>query len=123
MNYSATARNEAPRSLRLITRSGFGMLGLISILFIYGSAHAQTGPMDSPQIGQSGAGQNKSGKTPMGQEYDAIKKGEPRKSEAARKKPGSSSKKQETKPGTESIIDRDKRESHEGSGPDPLGRY
>lgn len=117
MNYPATARNEVPRSSQLITHAGFSVLGLILILFIYGSAHAQTGPMDSPPIGQSGAGQYKPGKTPAGQEYGTIKKGEPK------KKPDSSSEKKETKPGTESIIDRDKRESHEGSGPDPLGRY
>ena len=118
MNYPATARNEAPRSSQLITHAGFSALGLALILFIYGSAHAQTGPMDSPPIGQSGAGQYKPGKTPTGQEYGVIKKGEPNK-----KKPDSSSEKQGTKPGTEPIIDRDKRETHEGSGPDPLGRY
>jgi hypothetical protein len=123
MNYPATAGNEAPRSSQLITHAGFSALGLTLILFIYGSAHAQTGPMDSPPIGQSGAGQYKPGKTPTGQEYGIIKKGEPPKAEAAKKKPDSSSEKQEMKPGTESIIDRDKRETHEGSGPDPLGRY
>lgn len=122
MNYPATARNEAPQSLRFIIQSGYNALGLILILFIYGSAHAQTGPMDSPPIGQSGAEQYKPGKTPTGQEYGVIKKGEPHKSEAAKKKPDGASEKQETKSG-ESIIDRDKRETHEGSGPDPLGRY
>ncbi|KIO49992.1 hypothetical protein [Nitrosospira sp. NpAV] len=121
MNYPATARNEAPRSLWLIIQSGVSALSMI--LFMYGSAQAQTGPMDSPPIGQSGAEQYKPGKTPTGQEYGVIKKGEPHKSEAAKKKSDGSSEKQETKPGSESIIDRDKRESHEGSGPDPLGRY
>ena len=123
MNYPATVRNEVPRSLQLITKSGFSALGLILILFIYGSAHAQTGPMDSPPSGQSGAGQYKPGETPTGQEYGVIKKGEPHKGEAAKKKPDSSNEKQGTKSGTGGLIDRDKRKTHEGSGPDPLGRY
>ncbi len=79
--------------------------------------------MDSPATGQSGAGQYKPGKAPTGQEYGIIKKGEPHKGEAAGKKPDSSNKKQESKPGPGAFTDRDKRETHEGSGPDPLGRY
>ena len=123
MNSSAIIRNAAQHSSQFVIRSGLSALGLISILFIYGLAHAQTGPMDSPLIAQSGAGEYKPGKTPTGHEYGVIKQGEPHKAEAGKKKPDSSSEKQEKKSGTEAIIDRDKRETHEGSGPDPLGRY
>lgn len=123
MDYPATTKNEASRSLQFITHNGFSVLGLALILFIYGSAHAQTGPMDSPSPGQSEAGQTKPGKTPTGQEYGVIKKGEPYKAETAKKKTDGSSEKPETKPSAESIVNRDKRENHKGSGPDPLGRY
>ncbi|MEO7559662.1 MAG: hypothetical protein ABIT23_05330 [Nitrosospira sp.] len=123
MSYPAISRNEVLRSLPLVTNPIFSILGLMLILFACGSVQAQSNPVDSPAMGQTGDEQYKPGKTPTGQEYGTIKKGEPHKGEAARKKPDSSNKKQESKPGPEAFTDRDKRETHEGSGPDPLGRY
>lgn len=123
MKYPPMSKNEAPRSLRRIPESIVTVLVLVLVFFAYGSVHAQGNPMDSPRPGQSPDGQYKQGETPTGQKYGIIKKGEPHKSEAAKKKSDRSNNKQETKPGKGSIIDRDKRKNYEGSGPDPLGRY
>ncbi|MDQ3185997.1 MAG: hypothetical protein M3Q16_05950 [Pseudomonadota bacterium] len=79
--------------------------------------------MDSPPIGgKSAPEQYKRGETPTGQKYGIIKEGEPHKSEAAKKPDRSNEKQEKKKPGPGSSIERDPRETSEGSGPDPLGR-
>lgn len=122
MNYPSISKNEVPRSSPLVIEPIFSVLGVILVLFACGSVHAQSGPMDSPPIGKPAPEQYKRGETPTGQKYGIIKEGEPHKSEAP-KKSDRSNKKQEKKPGTESSIERDPRETSEGSGPDPFGRY
>lgn len=122
MNYPSISRNEMPRFSPLVIQPAFSILGLILVLFACGSVHAQSESTDSPPIGQSAPGQYKRGETPTGQQYGIIKKGEPHKSEAA-KKSDRSDKKPETKPRPGSFTERDPRETSEGSGPDPFGRY
>lgn len=122
MNYPSISKDELPRSSPLIIEPIFSVLGVMLVVFACGSVHAQSGPMDSPPIGKPAPEQYKRGETPTGQEYGVIKEGEPHKSEAP-KKPDRSNEKQEKKPGPESFIERDPRETSEGSGPDPFGRY
>ena len=108
MKYSSISKNEVLRSSVHIPGSIASMLVLV--LFAYGSVHAQGNPMDSPALGQSAAGQYKSGETP--------------KNKAEKKKPARSNDKQETtREGTPNIIERNPKHPHQGSGPDPFGRY
>jgi hypothetical protein len=112
------------RSSRIVTEPAFSLLGLVLFLFTLGMAHAQSNPMDSPPIGQPGKGQYKSGETPTGQHYGVIKEGEPQKNKDMKKKPGHPHEKRDAdREGKPNIIDRDPSETHEGSGPDPFGRY
>jgi len=123
MNFPSISRNEVPRSAPPpVIEPAFIILGLISVLFACGSIHAQGGSTDSAPAGQSAPKQYKPGETPTGQQYGIIKKGEPHKSEAA-KKSDRSDKKPEKKPRPGAFIERDPRETSEGSGPDPFGRY
>jgi hypothetical protein len=113
MNYPSTSEKAASHS-----RPSVGLtLSIIGLMLAFSApnlVHAQHGPMDSAVPGQSAGDQYKRGETPTGQEYGVIKKGEPHKSDAATKKGdrgGSKDEmKNEAKPGTDSTIDRDKRE-------------
>ncbi|MEO8767732.1 MAG: hypothetical protein ABI363_05255 [Nitrosospira sp.] len=108
MKYPSISKNEVSRSLMHIL--GLTVFALALVLFLYGSVNAQGNPMDSPPLGQSAAGQYKSGETP--------------KNEAAKKKSVRLNDKQETnREGMPNIIERDPRHPHAGSGPDPFGRY
>jgi hypothetical protein len=110
MKYPSISKNEVRNSLAHTPEPIFSMLVLVLVLFAYGSVHAQGNPMDSPPLGQSAAGQYKSGETP--------------KNEAAKKKSSRSNDKQETnREGTPNIIERNPKHPHQGSGPDPFGRY
>lgn len=105
--------------------------GLIAALSAPAVLHAQTSAEDRAIAEKLKGDDYKRGETPTGHDYGIIKKGDPQKSDALKKKPGHPHEKHdmnhgtkpETHPGTGSTIDRDKRESHEGSGPDPFGRY
>jgi hypothetical protein len=123
MKYPSISKNELPHSLTHTPGLIATGLVLVLVLFAYGSVHAQDDRMDNSTAGQSLDGQYKRGETPTGQKYGIIKEGGPHKSEEVKKKSDRSNKKQETRPGTGSVIDRDKRKNHEGSGPDPSGRY
>jgi hypothetical protein len=123
MKYPSIFKNELPHSLTHTLELIATGLVLVLVLFAYESVHAQDSRTDNSTTGQSLDGQYKRGETPTGQKYGIIKEGEPRESEQVKKKSERSNKKQETKSGTGSVIDRDKRNTHEGSGPDPLGRY
>ncbi len=123
MSYSTAFKNEVSRSSSFVIEPISGVVGLMLVLLACGSLHAQTGPMDSPPLGgQSSPEQYKRGETPTGQKYGIIKEGEPHKSEAAKKPDRSNEKQEKKKPGPGSSIERDPRETSEGSGPDPLGR-
>lgn len=122
MKNPSMSGNEAPHSLLRIPEPIVTALILVLVFFAYGSVHAQGNPMDNPASGQSPHGQYKQGETPTGQKYGIIKKGEPHKSDTAQKKSNQSTNK-EAEPGKGPIVDRDKRQNFEGSGPDPLGRY
>lgn len=120
---SIISGNEAMRSSRIILEPVSSLLGLMLFLFMLATANAQN-PMDSPPIGGSDKGQYKSGETPTGQRYGVIKEGEPHKNKDMKKKPSRSDEKQDAgREGKPNIIDRDPSETHEGSGPDPFGRY
>ena len=112
MGYRSTSEKApySPSSVRLT----LSIVGLILAFSASNLVHAQQGPMDSPVPGQSAGDQYKRGETPTGQEYGVIKKGEPHKSDAATKKgdrKGSRDEmKNEPKSGTDSTVDRDKRE-------------
>ena len=121
---SSISANGVLRSSRIVTAPAFSMLGLMLFLSMLGMAHAQTNPMDSPPIGGADKGQYKSGETPTGQHYGVIKEGEPHKNKDMKKKPGHPHEKRDAgREGKPNIIDRDPSETHEGSGPDPFGRY
>ncbi|SOD42555.1 hypothetical protein [Nitrosovibrio sp. Nv4] len=129
MNHSSISGKVPPNSLPLVIELTFSVAGLILALSASCIVHAQSTPVGnntSTQSPPAPGGEYNPGETPSGQEYSIIKKGEPDKSEAAKKGADRSSNKQEKredKPGTGSIIDRDPRETSEGSGPDPFGRY
>ena len=121
---SSISGNGALRSLRIVIEPASSLLSLMLFLFMLGTAHAQNNPMDSPRIGQADKGQYKSGETPTGQHYGIIKEGEPHKNKDMKKKPGHSDEKRDAgREGKPNIIDRDPSQTHEGSGPDPFGRY
>ena len=108
MKFPSISKNEVSRSLMHILGSNVFVLALV--FFAYGSVNAQGNPMDSPPLGQSAAGQYKSGETS--------------KNEDAKKKSVRSNDKQEAnREGIPNIIERDPRHPHAGSGPDPFGRY
>ena|SRR6185437_5674310 len=114
MKYSLISRKKIPFLLTHI--STFIVFVLVLTFVAYGPVHAQSNPMDSPPIGHSAAGQYKSGETP----------GDTPKKEDAKKKSVRSNDKQKDKAngkGEPNIIERDPRHPHEGSGPDPFGRY
>lgn len=132
MNHPPISGKAQSNSLPLVVGLTFSVAGLILALSVSSIVHAQSTPMGnntptpSPLSPPPLAGEHDPGETPSGQEYGIIKKGESHKSEAAKKGPDRSGKKQEKredKPGAGSIIDRDPRETSEGSGPDPFGRY
>ena len=75
MKYPSISKNEVRNSLAHTPEPIFSMLVLVLVLFAYGSVHAQGNPMDSPPLGQSAAGQYKSGETPKNEA--AKKKIEP----------------------------------------------
>ena len=121
---SSLSANEVLRSLRIVSERAFSLLSLMLLLLTLGAAHAQTNPMDSPPLGRSDTGQYKSGETPTGQPYGVIKEGEPHKNKAMKKKASPTDEKRDTsREGKPNIIERDPSETHEGSGPDPFGRY
>jgi hypothetical protein len=110
MKYSLISRKEIPF---LLTHISTSIVSVLVLTFVaYGPVHAQGNPIDSPPIGHSAAGQYKSGETP--------------KKEDGKKKSVRSNDKQKDKAngkGEPNIIERDPRHPHEGSGPDPFGRY
>jgi hypothetical protein len=118
----------APHTVPFAVGLTFRIAGLIMVLSAP-LVYAQSAPMgDSPSgpSGQAPSGQYKHGETPTGQEYGVIKQGEPHKSDTAGKKTDRSDHKHHTNRNAKpfgGIVDRDKRETHEGSGPDPFGRY
>ena len=121
---SSISRNEVMRSLRIVIEPAFSLLSLMLFLFMLGTANAQDNPMDSPPIGGADKGRYKSGKTPTGQRYGIIKEGEPHKNKDMKKKPDRSDEKRDAgQEGEPNIIERDPSRPHEGSGPDPFGRY
>lgn len=127
MNYPSIAKKAVLNPLLPTVGLKFSAAGLILALSALNLAYAQDASMgDSAAPGEPGV-EYKRGETPTGQEYGIIKKGEPQKSDAAEKKLERMDDKrelnQEAQPRAGSNVDRDKRESHEGSGPDPLGRY
>lgn len=116
---------------RLAAGLVLGAVGLVTALSTP-VLHAQISPEGERSVAQQLKGNEyKRGETPTGHDYGIIKKGDPPKNEAARKKLDKPHKKHDMKegakpdaqPGTGAMVDRDKRESHEGSGPDPFGRY
>jgi hypothetical protein len=129
MTTSLICRKKAPHTIRSAAGLAFSITGLIMILSAPVVVYAQNAPMGGSPSGQSSqapSGQYKRGETPTGQEYGVIKKGEPHKSDPAGKKSDRSGHQHQTNPNAKpggGIVDRDKRETHEGSGPDPLGRY
>ena len=121
---SSISGNGALRSLRIVIEPASSLLSLMLFLFMLSTAHAQNNPMDSPPIGRADKGQYKPGETPTGQHYGIIKEGEPHKNKDMKKKPGHSDEKRDAgREGKPNIIDRDPSGTHEGSGPDPFGRY
>ncbi len=125
MTTSSISRKIAPHTIPSAAGLPFRIVGLIMALAAP-VVYAQSTPMGDSSTGQAPSGEYKRGETPTGQEYGVIKKGEPHKSNAAGEKSNRSTHKHETKqngkPGG-GLVDRDKRETHEGSGPDPFGRY
>lgn len=117
--------------VRVATGPLFCAASLVAALSAPAVLHAQTPAEDRAVAEQLKGNDYKRGETPTGHDYGIIKKGDPKKSDAGKKKPDHPHEKHEMKhgatpdthPGTGSTIDRDKRESHEGSGPDPFGRY
>jgi hypothetical protein len=128
MTTSLICRKKVPHTVPSAAGLAFSIAGLIMVLSAP-VVYAQSAPMgDSPSgpSGQAPSGQYKRGETPTGQEYGVIKKGEPHKSDTAGKKSDRSDHQHQTNPNAKpggGLVDRDKRETHEGSGPDPLGRY
>lgn len=120
---SPLSANEVPRSSGIVSEGAFSLLSLMLLLLTLGVAHAQNNPMDSPPLGRSDTGQYKSGETPTGQSYGVIKEGEPHKNKDTKKKSAPDEKKDTSREGKPNIIERDPSETHEGSGPDPFGRY
>ncbi|HVW65744.1 MAG TPA: hypothetical protein VHB01_12100 [Nitrosospira sp.] len=121
---SSISGNEAVCSSRVVIKSASSLLSLMLLLFVLDTANAQNNPMDSPPIGGADKGQYKSGKTPSGQRYGIIKEGEPHKNKDMKNKPGYSDEKRDAgREGKPNIIERDPSHPHEGSGPDPFGRY
>lgn len=116
---------------RISQRLMLSAAGLIAALSAPTLLHAEASPEDRSIAEQLKGGEYKRGETPTGQDYGIIKKGDPHKSDALEKEAEHPHKKHEMKsdgepgrsPGAGSTTDRDKRESHEGSGPDPFGRY
>lgn len=113
--------------VRIAAGLGFSAAGLIAALFAPTVLHVQTPAEDRAIAEQLKGDEYKRGETPTGHDYGIIRKGDPHKSDAVKKKPDHQHEKHDMKHGTQpetgSTIDRDKRESHEGSGPDPFGRY
>jgi hypothetical protein len=125
MTTSSISRKIALHTIPSAVGLTISIAGLIMVLAAP-VVYAQSAPMGDSSSGQAPSGEYKRGETPTGQEYGVIKKGEPHKSNAAGEKSNRSTHKHETKqngkPGG-GLVDRDKRETHEGSGPDPFGRY
>ncbi|MBA4144061.1 MAG: hypothetical protein H0X43_14085 [Nitrosospira sp.] len=125
MNHPSMPDTLAPYSVFRAVGLTLSAAGLILALSASNIAYAQGTPMQDSTSGQSSDDQYKRGETPSGHRYGVIKKGEPHKSDAADTDHSgrNDGMKREAGAGANPIIDRDKRESHEGSGPDPFGRY
>jgi hypothetical protein len=122
---SSISRKIASHTIPSAVGLTISIAGLIMVLAAP-VVYAQSAPMGDSSSGQAPSGEYKRGETPTGQEYGVIKKGEPHKSDPAGKKSDRSGHQHQTNPNAKpggGIVDRDKRETHEGSGPDPLGRY
>ena len=123
MTTSSITKKIASHTVSFAVALAISIAGLIMVLSAP-LVHAQSATMGDSS--QAPSGQYKRGETPTGQEYGVIKKGEPHKSDTGGKKSDQADHKHHTKPNTKpggGIVDRDKRETHEGSGPDPVGRY
>jgi hypothetical protein len=125
MTTSSISRKIATHTVPSAVGLTISIAGLITVLSAP-VVYAQSAPTGDSGSGQAPSGQYKRGETPTGQEYGVIKKGEPHKGDAAGKKSDRSDHKHQTNRNAKpagGVVDRDKRETHEGSGPDPFGRY
>lgn len=125
MTTSSISRKIAANNIPFSVGMAFSVASLVMALSAP-LVYAQGTPTGDSASGKAAGEQYKRGETPTGQPYGVIKKGEPHKSDAAGKKSDRSDHKhQSTREAQPSggLVDRDKRETHEGSGPDPFGRY
>jgi hypothetical protein len=125
MTTSSRSRKIAAHTIPSAVALTISTAGLIMVLAAP-VVYAESTPMGDPSSGQAPSGEYKRGETPTGQEYGVIKKGEPHKSDAAGEKSNRGTHKHETKQNAKQgggLVDRDKRDTQEGPGLDPFGRY
>jgi hypothetical protein len=119
MTTSSKSREIVPDTVSFAVGLTFSIAGLLMVLAAP-LVYAQSAPMGDSGASKAPNGEYKRGETPTGQEYGVIKKGEPHKSDAAGKKSDRSDHKHHHKGDAKpdgGLVDRDKRETHEGSMP------